>query len=277
MSAKAWRVSGVAPLAVAALVTLGCQRPGPSETPEPRGQALAAMPAIPDASARTEAPALVVPRAPARVVVDGALDDSAWTEAAFTEAFVNPGNGQPVPDSPVRGRAALAWDDTHLYFGFVVADRAPVSSNAREATDPHVWEAASGVEVMLQPGDPGDNREYYEIQVDVAEAVWDTRFDDYNRPITGEGAERRFGHQDWSAQLEREVRVLPGGGYVVEAALPWSALSSDRAAIPPAPGDVWRANLYTFRDGQRHALAWSPLMGEGNFHRASRFGRLVFE
>jgi hypothetical protein len=44
----------------------------------------------------------------------------------------------------------------------------------------------------------------------------------------------------------------------------------------PSQGDVWRVNLYSFRDGQRQALAWSPILGEGNFHRASRFGRLRF-
>jgi hypothetical protein len=35
--------------------------------------------------------------------------------------------------------------------------------------------------------------------------------------------------------------------------------------------------LYSFRDGQSQALAWSPLRREGNFHRAKRFGRLRFD
>jgi len=39
---------------------------------------------------------------------------------------------------------------------------------------------------------------------------------------------------------------------------------------------TWRLNLYTFRDGQRVSLAWSPVLGQGNFHRSSRFGRLRF-
>jgi hypothetical protein len=46
--------------------------------------------------------------------------------------------------------------------------------------------------------------------------------------------------------------------------------------VPPRPGDVWRANLYSFRDGQGDSLAWSFIRGEGNFHRSSRFGRVVF-
>jgi hypothetical protein len=46
--------------------------------------------------------------------------------------------------------------------------------------------------------------------------------------------------------------------------------------VPPRPGDTWRINLYSFRDGQRAALAWSPTLRRGNFHKASRFGRVVF-
>ncbi len=131
--------------------------------------------------------------------------------------------------------------------------------------------------MMLQPGDPGDNRDYYELQVDVAGAVFDTHFDDYNAPITGSGAARTFGHQEWSSQVERAVFNQAGSFYSVELALPWSALAQGRAPIPPRAGDVWRLNLYTFRDGQRQALAWSPIRGQGNFHRSSRFGRVRFE
>jgi hypothetical protein len=35
-------------------------------------------------------------------------------------------------------------------------------------------------------------------------------------------------------------------------------------------------NFYSFRDGQRDSLAWSPIQGQGNFHRAARFGRVTF-
>jgi hypothetical protein len=35
-------------------------------------------------------------------------------------------------------------------------------------------------------------------------------------------------------------------------------------------------NVYSFRDGQRDSLAWSPTLGQGNFHFAPRFGRVIF-
>jgi hypothetical protein len=130
---------------------------------------------------------------------------------------------------------------------------------------------------MLQPGDPGDNRDYFELQADTAGARWTTRFDDYNRPISrGPDGATRYGHQDWEPALALASRV-DAEGYTLELKLPFSALTGVRSAVPPRPGDVWRGNVYTFRDGQRDALAWSPLLGRGNFHRTSRWGRLAFE
>jgi hypothetical protein len=219
---------------------------------------------------------VAVPRARVAPRLDGALDDAAWSTAARLGPFVDPSGGGEAPKSPVAAVARLTWDADKLYLGIVIHDRSPESPFRRDEVDPHVWGAASGVELMLQPGDPGDNRDYYELQVDVNGAVFDSHFDDYNAPITGTGAERRFGHMDWASQVERAIYRLPGKLWAVEIALPWSSVTGARVPVPPRPGDVWRLNLYSFRDGQRRALAWSPLRGRGNFHRAERFGRVRF-
>lgn len=227
---------------------------------------------------RTSLPAYDVHYVPGeQIVLDGVLAANEWDAIAWTEAFVAPGDGSAQPGSPVAARARLAWSEQGLLAAIEVNDRDATSPHARDAVDPHIWADASGIELMLQPGAGGDNRNYFEVQVDVSGAVWDTRFDDYNRPITGEGNQRRFGHQDWSAELERNVVVESGRGYVVEFMLPWRALGPmDGVAVPPGNNDIWRANLYSFRDGQRHALAWSAILGEGNFHFAPRFGHLRF-
>jgi hypothetical protein len=220
---------------------------------------------------------LDVPRLASPPILDGKLDDDAWSTAAVLGPLVEPGDGRAAESHPIASWARLGWDDSHLHIGVVVRDRAPKSPFHRDDVDPHVWGAASGVELMLQPGDPGDNRDYYELQVDVAGAVFDSHFDDYNAPITGAGPARVFGHQDWSSKVERAIYVDEGHFYSIEIALPWSSLAPGRSAIPPRAGDVWRLNVYTFRDGQRLALAWSPLRGQGNFHRAARFGRVRFQ
>jgi hypothetical protein len=223
-------------------------------------------------------PPAPVPRLSSPPAIDGKLDDAAWANATVLGPLVDPGQGGAVPaDHPVAAFARVGWTESHLYLGLVVRDAGASSPFARGDVDPHIWAEASGIELMLQPGDPGDNRDYIEIQVDVAGAVWDTRFDDYNQPITGEGGARRYGRQDFDSRLERQVLVKDGSFYSVEMALPWGAIGGARAPVPPRPGDVWRMNLYSFRDGQRHALAWSPLRGQGNFHRASRFGKIRFD
>jgi hypothetical protein len=219
-----------------------------------------------------------VPHFATRPVIDGKLDEPVWQTATVLGPFVDTSSGREVSAShPVDATARIGWDNENLYLGFIVADGYPSVSFRRDDVDPHLWGSASAVELMLQPGDPGDNRDYYEIQVDTAGAVFDTHWDDYMMPLSGSPAARLFGHQDWSCAAERAATVNPGRSYTIELALPWSKFTSARTPIPPRAGDVWRLNLYSFRDGQRLALGWSPIRGQGNFHKSSRFGRVRFE
>lgn len=213
---------------------------------------------------------------PNSIRVDGRLDEPAW-RAPGTGALASPGDGSPVPASRVQGEAWFAWDDQNLYFAARVSDRHPVAPFAATERDPHLWERSSAVELMLQPGDPGDNRNYYEIQADTACAKWTTRFDEYNRPQGVDAQGRRtFGHQDWEPALQCASQVT-SDGYTLELALPWPSIDgAGRASVPPRAGEVWRANVYSFREGQRDSLSWTPLRGEGNFHFAPRFGRVNF-
>ena len=159
---------------------------------------------------------LAIPKLARAPVVDGKLDDAAWTSAAVLGPLVDPGNGATLPSSPVAAFARVGWTDDALWLGVVVRDRKPVAPFGRDDVDPHVWGKSSGVELVLQPGDPGDNRDYYELQVDVGGAVFDSHFDDYNAPMSGTGAAKIFGHQDWSSGVERARIVARGSFYSVE-------------------------------------------------------------
>ncbi len=245
-----------------AALALGCARKGPPPVDRSGG----------------EIPSVCAARAPAGAVrVDGRLGEGAWSLAGETFAFVGPGDGRPSKDSKVNASARVLWDEANLYLAVVVEDGEPTSPFARDEVDPHLWERASAVEVMLQPGDFGDNRDYFELQVDVNGAVWDTRFDDYNAPIVRAPEGTRFGHQEWDSKVQRAVEVdRAKGRYSVEIAWPWASLAGARVPVPPRLGDIWRINLYSFRDGQSEAMSFSPILGQGNFHRASRWGRLRF-
>lgn len=248
------------PTLLLALLSLACRREAP--TP-PRGDGV---------------PVAHAPKVAAGAIrVDGHLDEAPW-RGPGTGAFVHPGSGGPAPESQVQGRAWFAWSATHLYLAARVGDRNPYAPFRPEEVDPHLWERSSAVELMLQPGDFGDNRAYYEVQADTACAEWTTRFDDYNQPQSvGPDRRRHFGHEEWSPPIVCAA-YLQTDGYTIELSIPWGAFAEGaRTAVPPRVGDAWRANVYSFRDGQRDSLAWSPLRGRGNFHYAPRFGRVVFD
>ena len=111
-----------------------------------------------------------------------------------------------------------------------------------------------------------------------ANRVFDTRFDTFKSPSTEGGP---WGHESWSAQAKSAV-TLKGTigksddkdeGYVIEAFVPWKALSAagDRAA--PKAGDAWRMNVIAL-DGDS-ALSWRPVNGLA-FHRAERWGHVAW-
>jgi len=229
---------------------------------------------------KTEVPKLNAPKFGKNdIKVDGKLDEKPWETAGFTGPFVGPGDGKAPPDHPVNGAAKVVWDDSNLYVGFVVEDKEPSSPFKATDKDPHIWEKSSAVELMIQPGDPGDNKGYFELQVDVNGAIFDTSWDDYNVPIEGaDEATKKFGHMEWASGLKQAVVVdKEKKNYTIEVAIPWASFKArEGISVPPKPGDKWRVNFYSFKDGQKAALAWSPILGAGNFHKTSRFGEITF-
>ena len=179
---------------------------------------------------------------------------------------------------PVSGMIKVLWDKSGVYFGFDVKDPDVVGGFPPKAKDPHLW-TKDTVEIMIDPDGDGDNKDYYEIQINPQNLVFDSQFDDYNLPK--QDPDGPFGHQDWSAGLKSAVTVNgtidksddTDQGYVVEAFLPWKSLKKAKQT-PPELGTVWRANFYAMQNNS--GVAWSAILGQGNFHKASRFGRLMF-
>ena len=213
-----------------------------------------------------------------KIVIDGKLEDDAWKTAAATPAFVDVGTGENNTSFPVNGSAKLAWDDANMYIAFKVEDPDVIGGFAKDAKEPHLW-TKDTVEVMVDPDGDGDNADYYEIQVNPQNLVFDTQYDNYNSPKTE--PDGPFGHQEWSSHLKSAVIVdgtmdKPGDkdkGYTVEMAIPWASFTKAKSH-PPKPGDEWRMNFYAMKNNG--GVAWSPILGQGNFHKASRFGRVVW-
>jgi hypothetical protein len=213
-----------------------------------------------------------------KIVVDGKLDDEPWKTAASTNAFVDVRTGKVNAGSAVSGTAKLAWDAAGLYVGFDVKDKSLTGGFKKDEKDPHLW-TKDTVEIMVDPDGDGDAKDYYEIQVNPQNLVFDSQFDAYNQPK--KEPDGPFGHQEWTAKLKSAV-VLDGTldkaddedkGYTVELMIPWKSFDKAKAT-PPEPGQSWRINLYAMENNG--GVSWSPILGQGNFHRASRFGKVLF-
>jgi len=224
-------------------------------------------------------PTLWVPRRlqAAPLVIDGKLDEPSWARAATTGSFVNVGTGEAPAPSELSGNAKLMYDDQALYVGVEVFDDDLRGGFDPAVADPHLW-LKDTVELMLDPDGDGDNRDYYEIQVGPQNLVFDSAFDGYNQPRVEPNGP--FGHQEWSANLQSAVELhgtlddaVEDDGYVVELAIPWASFAKAKH-LPPRPSDTWRMNFYAMQNNG--GVAWSPILGQGNFHKAARFGRVRF-
>ena len=231
-------------------------------------------------------PTLTVPRLPAgrAIVVDGKGDEPAWTSAVSTGPFVDVGTGKPNLTFPVNGSARLIWDDSNLYVFFDVEEvdlyRGFTTPRAQPGDftasgQPKLW-TRDTVEMMLEPDATGAGRDYYELQVGPQNKVFKSQFDAPQVPTTLPNGP--YGHEDWDPRLKSAVQIHKGpdgkpSGYGVEVAIPWAGYTK-AAHHPPQPGEVWRANFYAMKNNG--GVSWSPILGQGNFHKASRFGRIVW-
>jgi len=236
-----------------------------------------------------DVPALTVNKLAAneKIVIDGKSDDKAWGGAASTGPFVDVGTGKPNTSFPVNASAKLAWDDANLYVFFEVKDpnvtggfsdktKAPADFTATGL--PKLWTKHT-VEIMTDPDGDGDNKDYYELQINPQNLVFHSQFDTKQQPAGGDNGP--FGHEDWDPKLKSAV-VVKGTldkpddkdeGYTVEAAIPWAAFAKAEHH-PPRLGDTWRMNFYAMQDNG--GVSWSAILGKGNFHFAPRFGQVTW-
>ncbi len=219
------------------------------------------------------------------IKVDGKGDEPEWGGAASTGPFVDVGTGKPNAAFPVQASAKIAWDDNNLYVlvnvqeadfytGFTDAKSQPNDFTA--TGQPKLW-TKDTIEMMLEPDAAGSNTNYYELQINPQNKVFKSQFDTLQQPA-GDKDKGPFGHEDWDPKLKSAVSIQKGAdgkttGYVVEAAIPWAGYSK-AANHPPKPGEVWRINFYGMKNNA--GVSWSPILGQGNFHKAARFAKVTW-
>ncbi|MBU2502020.1 carbohydrate-binding family 9-like protein [bacterium] len=173
-------------------------------------------------------------------VIDGSLEDPAWSGAPWSDPFVDiEGPARPAPTFATRVK--MIWDDRFFYVG-------------AELEEPHLWATLrerdaviyhdNDFEVFIDPD--GDNHLYYELEINALGTEWDLLLVKPYRD--GAPAVNAWDIQGLRTAVRLEGTLNEPGdtdeGWSVEIAIPWTVLAecAGRPA-PPRPGDIWRVNF----------------------------------
>jgi hypothetical protein len=217
----------------------------------------------------------VIPRLSETIILDGNLDEGAWSKAAELENFQLNATGAA---SRVKTQVKLWYDSEALYLGWVCAD--PDIQATFSKRDSKFWEEE--VVEFFATAETNDLGKYFELQWNPLNGQFDAVI--YNELGTN-GVSKSF-HGDWAytaAGMRSAVQVKG----TVQNSDDKDALWSVEVRIPfadlkrpvPKKGEIWRANFYRFerhKDKEPEELAWSPTRLPG-FHQPTRFGYLEFK
>ncbi|MDR3689306.1 MAG: carbohydrate-binding family 9-like protein [Fimbriimonas sp.] len=225
-------------------------------------------------------------KTPKSFELNGRLDKSPWTEAAWTDYFVDiEGDAKPAPR--FKTRAKMLWNDEFLFVG-------------AELEEPHVWATLTerdsvifhdpDFEIFIDPN--GDNQLYAEFEMNALNTVWDLllikAYRDGGPAVTGwdiHGLKSAV-HVDGTLNDPTDT----DRGWSVEVAFPWHALGEIAGKpCPPREGDQWRINFSRVEwhieivGGAYHKVrglsednwVWSP-QGVVDMHRPETWGLLEF-
>ena len=208
-------------------------------------------------------------KADSPVVLDGKLNDLAWTRSEWTDSFVDiEGDLKPKPFYDTK--AKMLWDDNYFYF-------------AVQMEEPHIWATLkerdaviyydNDFEIFLDPD--GDTHNYYELEVNAYETEWDlfllapyhdhdkVALDSWDIPglITKVNID---GTLNDPSDMDK--------GWSVEIAIPWKAFYNNyRSNESPKDGEQWKVNFsrvqwdvdiiegkYVKTDNPEFNWVWSP-------------------
>ncbi len=221
-------------------------------------------------------------RAASPIKIDGHLDDTAWSAAPWTDAFVDIANDVRPR---FQTRVKMLWDDQYLYI-------------AAELEEPDVWATLTehdsvifrdnDFEVFLNP--TGDTLKYFEFEINARNTGWDLFLPKpYNK---GGKADNGWEMPGYKSAVAVDGTINDprdrDKGWSVELALPWASFVERSGKGRPELGDAWRVNFSRVEwrvrvaDGKYEKLAgpednwvWSP-QGVVNMHVPEKWGVVRF-
>ena len=218
-----------------------------------------------------ERPSYTIYRAGTPIVVDGRLDEPAWTAAPDVGAFVFPWYASGKKEQTV---AKLLWDDAHLYAAFICEDAHIWAEHTQR--DSPVWNDDT-VEVFTAPN-PDHPQSYFNIEMNVLGVFLDQFHPDgpgvpVKEEWNGEGIQIKTSIVGTLNDDSDEDRY-----WILEAAIPFKNFAKVAKHTPPKPGDVWHIGLNRL-GGQTNPQysQWSASKTpKPQFHAPDDFGRVTF-
>jgi hypothetical protein len=204
-------------------------------------------------------------------VIDGKLDDAAWTKAVPIEHFAAYWDRKDVGTGT---RAYLVWDKDALYFAASMTD-AEMRSFGRERND-KLWNG-DVFELFFKPD--ANKPAYYEFQVNPRSVILELAFPQRGADFDALAAKPPTGYT--AVAVVDGTLDQPGDrdkGWSVEGKIPWSAFSPSGGR--PEPGATWRFALCRYDygpDGTKPVLMSSAPLSRPSFHQYEDYGQLKFE
>lgn len=173
--------------------------------------------------------------------------------------------------APYKSRAKLLYSEEGIYALFSCSDE-KISATLREDFA-NLW-TEDVVEIFFWPDESSPI--YFEYELSPL---------NYELPILVPNMDGKFlGWRPWqyegTSKTRHATKVVKGKNgeiteWLAEFFIPFALLQPLRN-VPPAPGDVWRMNMYRIDyDEEYTSWSWRPV--KTNFHDYKRFGAIRFE
>lgn len=213
-------------------------------------------------------------QAVAKIHIDGQMDTT-WHSDQWSKNWKDIVTGE---DGLYRTRFKSTWDEDYLYFLVEAID--PDISASIDTNHAPLFKYDHIIELFLDPH--GDQRNYYELQINALGARWELTLD---KPYAQGGkasSPNQLDHLRYAIGINGTLNDASDidHSWIVEIAIPWSSL--DKIDVTSAlPHPDMRINLSrVFQDDKdvdtpgKYWL-WQP-MGAFNIHKPDDWGLLQF-
>jgi len=189
------------------------------------------------------------------IVLDGRLDEPAWTHAPAADDFVEqePVEGNP-PSNPSEVR--FLYDADALYVGGRFFDSDPRGGITNDLQRDFVASDSDVVAIIL---DPLNDLNSVNFKVNPGGAIGDSQSYDDGRQV----------NQNWDAVWWAKTATFPGG-WTMEMKIPFKSLR-----FPDADEQVWGVNVFRNVRRLNERAFWSPQPRQFTGYKASYCGRLT--